>query len=79
MTSTPSAAAEAAAETAGDVRFVARWNEAQRGFGIWDALTHRWASAPTFESERVADVVAGAFESRRRVPPPDAPASSPPS
>jgi hypothetical protein len=51
-------------------RFAARWNESLRGFGVWDSALNRWASAPTFDSERVAAAVATALDSRSYAQPP---------
>ncbi len=55
-------------------RFTACWNEARRGYGIWDAVLERWASAPTFENERVAAAVAAGMDSRYEPAAPSRPA-----
>ena len=45
-------------------RFEVRRNDERKGYGVWDITLSKWASAPTFENERVAMAVAEAMNSR---------------
>jgi hypothetical protein len=63
--STGGATAGTGASGASDAsRFEVRRHEERNGYGVWDTVLSKWASAPTFESERVAIAVAEAMSSK---------------
>jgi hypothetical protein len=64
MQLTSSGAPSTATSQLDAVRYETRRHEQKNGYGIWDLALGKWASAPTFESDKVSAAVAEAMNSR---------------